>query len=123
MKRPMLAALLAAVAVGACDDSATNVVCPDTPTPAVVVRVVDGVTQQRVEPLVTGSWTTGAARDSLRHLGAGAERYLAAFGPAGTYTIHLRRPGYTTWQMGGIAVPDATCGPQTQEISATMIRA
>jgi hypothetical protein len=119
----MLAALLAAVAVGACDDSATNVVCPDAATPAVVVRVVDGVTQQRMELLVTGSWTTGAARDSLRHLGAGAERYLAAFGPAGTYTIHLRRPGYAAWELGGIVVPDATCGPQTQEISAALVRA
>lgn len=123
MKRPMLAALLAAVAVGACDDSATIVLCPNDPSPAVVVRVVEGVTLQRVEPLVTGTWTTGARSDSLRHLGAGAERYLGAFGPAGTYTVRLQRPGFAAWELGGIVVPNATCGPQTQELTATLVRA
>ena len=123
MKRPMLAALLAACAVGACDDSATNVICPNAATPAVVVRVVDGVTQQRVELQVTGTWTTGAVSDSLRHLGTGAERYLGAFGPAGTYTVRLQRPGFAAWERGGIVVPDATCGPQTQQLTATLAKA
>jgi hypothetical protein len=119
----MLAALLAAFAVGACDDSATNVVCPNAATPAVLVRVVDGFTQQRVELQVTGTWSTGAVSDSLRHLGTGAERYLGAFGPAGTYTVRLQRPGSVAWELGGIVVPDAICGPQTQELTVTLARA
>jgi hypothetical protein len=119
----MTAALLAALAVGACDDSATNVLCPDSATPAVVVRVVDGLTEQRMEMQVTGTWTTGAVGDSLRHLGSTADRYLGAFGPAGTYTVRLQGPGFVAWERGGIVVPDAICGPQTQGLTATLIRA
>lgn len=120
MKRPILAALAAAVAAGACNDMAVNAVCPDAASPAIVVRVVDGPTQQRVDMQVTGTWATGTLGDSLRHLGAGTERYLGAIGPAGTYTVRVQRPGSAVWTRGGIVVPGATCGPQTQELTATL---
>ena len=119
MKRPILAAL-AVAAAGACSDTAVNAVCPDAASPAVVVRVVDGLTQQRVDLQTTGTWTTGTVGDSLRHLGTGPERYLAAIGPAGTYTVRVQRPGSAEWTRSGIVVPGATCGPQTQELTATL---
>ncbi|HEX8317059.1 hypothetical protein [Longimicrobium sp.] len=120
MKRPILAALAAAVAASACNDMAVNAVCPDVASPAVLIRVVDGPTQQRVDMQVTGRWETGTLGDSLRHLGAGSERYLAAIGPAGTYTVTVGRPGSAVWTRSGIVVPGATCGPQTQELTATL---
>jgi hypothetical protein len=120
MKRPILAALAAAVAAGACNDMAFDAVCPDVASPAIIVRVVDGPTQQRVDMQATGTWATGTLGDSLRHLGAGTERYLGAIGPAGTYTVRVQRPGSAMWTRSGIMVPGATCGPQTQELTATL---
>jgi hypothetical protein len=120
MKRSVLAALVAAATVGACSDMAVNAVCPNDATPAVIVRVLDGQTQQRAEMQATGTWSTGAVGDSLRHLGAGSERFLGAFGPAGTYTIRVQRPGSALWERTGVVVPGATCGPQTQELTATL---
>lgn len=120
MKRPILVALAAAVAASACNDMAVNAVCPDAASPAIIVRVVDGPTQQRVDLQVKGTWATGTLGDSLRHLGTGTERYLAAIGPAGTYTVRVQRPGSPEWTRSGIVVPGATCGPQTQELTATL---
>jgi hypothetical protein len=120
MKRPILAALAAAAAASACNDMAVNAVCPDVASPAIVIRVMDGPTQQRVDLQATGTWATGTLGDSLRHLGTGTERYLGAIGPAGTYTVRVQRPGSAAWTRSGIVVPGATCGPQTQELTATL---
>lgn len=122
MKRLMPAAVAAAAAatLAACSDAAVNYVCPDVPSPAVIVRVTDGPSQQRAELLATGTWSTGVLSDSLRHVAAGADRYLAAFGPAGTYTVRVQRPGFASWERSGVVVLNGSCGPATQELSATL---
>lgn len=118
----MTAAAVAAVAVlGACADAAVNYVCPGAPSPAVIVRVTDGPSQQRVEQLAQGTWSTGTFADSLRHVGSGADRYLGAFGPAGTYTVRVQRPGSALWERTGVVVANGACGPATQELTATLL--
>lgn len=120
----LLAPLVLCLALGACDDTATSVVCPAEPGPSLLISVVDAVSGESVAPEASGWWTSGAVSDSLRHVSAQAQAgvtLLAAYGPPGLYDVRVQRPGRMDWVRTGIQVPPGTCGPVRTELTAQVI--
>lgn len=113
-------ALLCAALAG-CSDLSTQVVCPDRATPAVVVNVVDPVSNTTVSREATGTWTNGTMRDSMVHVPSqtSGEIVLAAYGPPGVYEVRVSRPGHPDWVRGNIQVGQGLCGPAGPELVAT----
>lgn len=116
----LIAPVLLCAALSACSDTATQVVCPDRASPAVVVRVVDPFTNASVSAEASGTWTSGTRSDSLVHVPSAAtgEILLAAYGPPGTYEVRVVRPGHPVWVRGGIVVTQGLCGPQSADLTA-----
>jgi hypothetical protein len=118
-------ALLAPAALGlalvACDDSATSVVCPGLAGPSLVVSVVDAQTGLSVTGLASGTWSMGTFSDSLRHYPQpGGDTVLAAFGPPGVYEVRVVRPGHADWVRTGVEVAEGRCGPARADVTATL---
>lgn len=116
----LIAPVLLFAALAACSDMATQVVCPDRASPAVLVNVVDPSTNTSVSSEASGTWTNGTQRDSLVHVPntATGEIMLAAYGPPGVYEVRVVRPGHPVWVRGNIVVTQGVCGPQSADLTA-----
>jgi hypothetical protein len=118
----LLAPAVLCMALGACDDTATSLVCPGNSGPSVVVYVLDAQSGRSVVGQASGTWTSGDLSDSLRHVptASGQDTVLAAFGPAGTYQVRVARPGHTDWVRSDVVVTRGQCGPTQAEFTATL---
>lgn len=117
----LLASAALCITLAACDDMSTSVVCPGVTGPSVVVSVLDAQTGQSVTAQASGTWTTGALSDSLRHYPEpGGDTVLAAFGPPGTYQVRVVRPGHEDWIASGVQVSEGRCGPARANVTATL---
>ncbi|HEX6913152.1 MAG TPA: hypothetical protein VF142_22265 [Longimicrobium sp.] len=124
----ILVPLLAAAA--ACDGD-NGVSCPPvqaalgtSPTssvvrPAVEVTVVDSASGNSLVPAARGAFAAGEVADSLRHAGA----TLAAYGPAGRYTVVVQVGGYLLWARDNVQVRAGDCAFETVQLTARMQRA
>lgn len=120
-------ALAMAMGLGACGGDPTGQGC-DIRTlslvaiPAVVVEPVDSASGTALED--AGGWAvTGTHADSLRaHVfsAEGKAVTLAAYGPAGRYSLVVRRAGYRDWAASGVRVRAGACGPETVVVRARM---
>jgi hypothetical protein len=116
-----VAPALMCLALGACSDMSTSVVCPGEAGPAVVVNVVDGLSGASVSRQASGTWTSGTLSDSLRHVvQADSTVVLAAYGPPGVYHVRVVRPGHTEWVSGDLVVTEGRCGPARSLVTATI---
>ena len=121
MKIYALLALSPALALCACADLATTVVCPSEQGPSLVLEVVDAGTGRSVASEAFGAWATSTAADSLRHVASIEGReYLAAYGPPGVYDVVISRPGQPDWTRRDITVGEGNCGPSTRQLTAMM---
>lgn len=118
---------LLCLALAACDDAATSVVCPGVAGPSLVVNVVDAFSGQSVTEQASGWWTagtlSGTITDSLRHVPSDAgdgTTLLAAFGPPGTYQVLVVRPGHEDWVRSDVQVSEGRCGPTRATVTATL---
>lgn len=117
----LLAPVALCMALAACDDMSTSVVCPGLAGPSLVVSVVDAQTGLSVTGLASGTWTTGVLSDSLRHYPEpGGDTVLAAFGPPGVYEVRVVRPGHEDWVRTGVQVAEGRCGPARADVTATL---
>jgi hypothetical protein len=123
MKMPVPLAPVLCLALAACDDVALSLVCPQEPQPSVVVDVVDNITRASAASEATGWFTVAGVTDSLRH-GVRVEGVpqLFAFGPPGVYQVRVQRAGHTDWVQSDLVVQEASCGPATVRVEATMQR-
>jgi hypothetical protein len=114
------AAALLCLALGACSDLATSVVCDGALRPSLVVNVVDAASGASVASEAHGWYTTGTVTDSLRHIESTATGtvLLAAFGPPGVYDLRVERPGAPNWVRSGVLVQDGRCGPYSEGLTA-----
>lgn len=112
-------ALALLLVLGACNDSATAVICSDDPIPAVVLEVRDGATGASVAAEAQGTWAAGDAGGALQPLGADPVR-LVAYGPAGAYALRVTHPGYADWHRTDVQVPEGRCGPIAVPMTATL---
>lgn len=115
-------AALLCLALGACSDLATNVVCDGALRPSLVVNVVDAVSGTSVASEARGWYTLGTVTDSLRHIQSAAtgEVLLAAFGPPGVYDLRVERPGAPNWVRTGVLVQEGQCGPYSEGLTAAL---
>jgi len=112
---------LCLLALGACSDLSTSVVCPGEQGASLVIEVVDAQTGRSVAAEAFGSWSTTGATDSLRHVSTVEGRaFLAAYGPPGTYRVSVMRMTGQPWFRGDITVVQGTCGPITRNLTATL---
>lgn len=133
MRRLNLLPLLA-LSLAACDGEESPVVCalPSVSTTgsgpartsiaapaAVLVAVQDSASGTNLAPGAEGAYVVGTFADSLRH---GFDGRLEAWGPAGRYALVVQYPGYATWGMDDVQVPDGGCGPRTVTLTARMQR-
>lgn len=110
----MAAACMALLLLAGCDDVSTTVVCEGAMVPSVLVSVVNASRQ----PLpATGTWVSGTMSDSLRHM-PGAVAHLAAYGPAGVYTVRVQPQGAGPWTATNVNVTQGQCGPATVYLEA-----
>lgn len=118
----LLAPAVLCMALGACSDSATSLVCPGSMGPSVVVYVLDAQSGRSAVAQASGTWTGGGQSDSLRHVpsATGTDTVLAAFGPVGTYQVRVARPGHTDWVRNDVVVTRGQCGPTREEFTATL---
>lgn len=120
MKTYALAAL-SLLALCACADLSTSVVCPGEQGASLVIEVVEAQTGRSVAHEAFGSWSTTLAQDSLRHVSTVEGRvYLAAYGPPGTYRVSIMRMTGPEWFRGDITVVQGTCGPATRNLTAML---
>jgi hypothetical protein len=126
MHRAILLAPLA-LALAACDgDSPLVCALPaaslsSSPvfSAAVLVSVQDSLTGADLSAASSGAYVVGTYADSLYH---GWDAELAAFGPAGRYTLVVQHAGYATWGTDRVRVPEGGCEAQTQRITAKLQR-
>lgn len=117
----LLAPAALCLALAGCDDVALSVVCPNDPSPSVVVGVVDVATGESATAEARGWYTVAGVTDSLRHvMHVEGLPQLMAFGPAGVYQVRVQRPGHADWVQNNLRVPEAECGPATQRLIATL---
>lgn len=123
MKRALGALLLPLLTLAACED--TPAVCPAAMDvgifvvmPSLQVAVVDSASGQSLLAAAQGRWIMGTTTDSLYHWNDA----LAAFGPAGRYSVAVQAPGYRPWARSDIRVRPGECGPQMQELTARLQR-
>jgi len=120
MLRLLPAACLCVVAaLAACDDTPVLEVCSGLPVPSVRVRVMEAATSAEASVAASGMWVVGERSDSLRHA-VPDNGYLYGFGPAGTYTLVVQRPGFVSWSLYGVEVQPGSCGPATVEVEARL---
>ncbi|HEX8393019.1 MAG TPA: hypothetical protein VF665_11725 [Longimicrobium sp.] len=114
---PRLAAACIALPLAAgCSDVTTATVCDNTTVPSVLVSVMNDARQ----PVsASGTWTAGTLSDSLRHLPGDSAR-LAAYGPAGVYTVRVQGQGTAPWVATNVYVTAGQCGPATAYLEATI---
>ena len=112
-------ALALLLVLGACNDSATAVICSDDPVAAVVLEVRDAATGASVAAGAQGTWAAGDAGGALQPLGTDPVR-LVAYGPAGAYALRVTHPGYADWQRTGVEVAEGRCGPIAVPMTATL---
>jgi len=125
---------LVALSLAACDEEDSPIICalPSVSTtgsgpartsiaapPAVLVAVQDSSSGTNLTPGAAGAFVVGTFADSLRH---GFDGRLEAWGPAGRYALVVQYPGYATWGMDDVQVPDGGCGPQTVTLTARLQR-
>lgn len=121
MKIYALLALPVCLALGACADLATEVVCPGEQGPSLLLEVVDAETGRSVAAEANGRWSTSTTSDSLRHVATIQGReFLAAYGPPGVYDVVIYRPGRPEWARNDITVGEGNCGPSTRQLTAMM---
>lgn len=113
----VLAACMALLLAAGCDDVSTTVVCEGAMVPSVLVNVVN--TARQPVPS-TGTWISGTLSDSLRHLAGSTER-LAAYGPAGIYTVRVQASGAVPWIANNVNVTQGQCGPSTVYLEVTVL--
>lgn len=87
--------------------------------PAVLVSVQDSVTGIDLAPASSGAFVVGTYADSLRHDGGAA---LAAYGPAGRYTLVVQHAGYAIWGTDRVRVTGGDCSLDTEQITAKLQR-
>lgn len=113
MKISAMLAPVLCLALAACDQS-LSFVCPDNQQPALLLQVVDALSQESVAREARGTWTVGGMTDSLRHVQRleGAME-LAAYGPPGVYEVRVQVAGHADWVRSNVVVAESTCGPAT----------
>lgn len=119
MKILPLLALALCLGLSACNDVAIALSCPPSQLPSVVVSVLDPLSGSSVAAEARGWWTVNGSTDSLRHMSGESFSQLAAFGPAGMYTLRVERAGYADWEQSNVIVTQDECGPATVHVTAT----
>jgi hypothetical protein len=119
-------AVPALLALAACESASDPaVVCPAMIYPAVSVTVLDSVSSVNVTPgstLVLRHGASAVAADSVEVPMMTAVSWGVG-GKAGTYGLSVRRPGYRSWNQGGIKVEEGQCGPETVSVTARLVPA
>jgi hypothetical protein len=128
MRRPTAAVPLLVLALSACGED--GVVACDRPDDtsaerlfaapfSVLVTVVDSATGNNIAATATGAFVTGTVADSLRH---DFPTLLAAYGPAGRYSLVVQHPGYASWGTTRVQVGTDECGIEPATVTARLRR-
>jgi hypothetical protein len=113
---------LGAIALTGCDLGGP---CDTSVLPAVVVTARDSITDSDITDSLRGTITWDGITDSLIVGGVDSSGRVMELrgGPdqAGTYDIHLERPGYLPYDRVGIVVNDGRCHADWRWIVARMV--
>ena len=98
--------------------------CTPAPSPAIVVEVVDSVTNAFIAQGASGVVRDGVFQANLHagNIAPGGE--LAALegaeGRPGTYAVTITKPGYRDWTMTNVRVNNGRCGVETRLLRARL---
>jgi hypothetical protein len=120
MKRTLLA-LLAPLALAACEGLSTPRVCPGVVQPSVRLTVEDAMSGTNVTPGASVVLRSGAYADSL--VAPPGVNSVGVGNRAGTFTLTVRRAGYELWTRTDVRVEAGPCGAATVELTARLNRA
>jgi hypothetical protein len=116
-------AVSACALVGACSSPFTSGDCTLTIRPAITVEVREMASGRPLADSAAGVARSGAYVDSLKPFmsdSVGTLTALQAYGPAGTYRVELRRPGFQDWVREGVRVTANRCGDNTVALRADL---
>ena len=92
--------------------------------PGIVVEIRDATNGRAIADLAKVIVQDGAFTDSLRPAESSSPQLAdlfsrhAAFERAGTYSVHVERTGYSSWDTVGIEVAKGVCHVSTQRLQA-----
>jgi hypothetical protein len=91
--------------------------CTSSASPAVQVRVLDALTQQRPPEEVILAIASETVADTARYpAGSGPPVVLAAgFDATGVFEVVVTSEGYEEWRRDNVVVPRARCGQNETE--------
>jgi hypothetical protein len=131
MRSAALALSILVVVTLGCDSGLSsgpsNANCPAVAEPAVEVEVSDATTGRYVAAEAEAVITDGSYRDTLRR-GVITQveptlivkTLVGGFERPGTYDVSIEHPNYQSWTRSGVEVPSGKCGPDTQQVEASL---
>lgn len=118
--RLLLPLLATSAALAGCDSEDGPVICPAVRRPALVLTVTDSLSGEPRALGVSGYVLAGSRLVPLEPENPGEPARLVAFGPAGTYSVLVRREGYLPWARSEVRVATDNCGPATVELAVRL---